>query len=512
MELGSLLWYVGIIAVILILAAAFFVAFFKRATKEISIIRTGLGGEKIIMDNGGFVIPLLHDALIINLNIIKLEITRLEKEAFITKNRLRVDITADFSIRVIPEPKAISLAGQTLGKKTQDTEALKKQLEASCVEALREAVAKMTLESLHDDNDQINEIVDEALGVDLKRFGLQLESVALAKLHQTDLQFLDRSNALDVEGITYIENRIAENEKEQARVKNDKDVEIKTSDVSAHKEKLKLEEDKVFAEQKQELAIAKAELEKEREKEEAKMEESIAVAAAHKAVAEAWIETYEVQATEVAKKEEITTSKETTMAQRNKDVEIISATREAERTTIFAEAQAVADKLNAGAVEIQYAVDAAGKQAINEAANILSDEQISMQVKEKIVAQLPDIIKESVRPIENIDGIKIMQIDGMSNLTGGASGGGSANANGGGSGNGGGSLADQVVDSALRYKAQAPMVENLLKEVGLSGVGIKDLTAGLQKDMGFETEKPEKLEKPTVKDDESDGSKVEKAS
>ncbi|HIO91277.1 MAG TPA: band 7 protein [Leucothrix mucor] len=518
MELGSLLWYGGIIAVILILAAAFFVAFFKRATKEISIIRTGLGGEKIIMDNGGFVIPLLHDALTINLNIIKLEITREKHEAFITKNRLRVDITADFSIRVIPEPKAISLAGQTLGKKTQDTEALKIQLEASCVEALREAAAKMTLESLHDDNDQINDIVDEALGVDLKRFGLQLESVAIAKLHQTDIEFFDRKNALDVEGITYIEKRIAENEKEQAEVKNNKLVEIKASDVNSHKERLKLEEDKVFAEQKQELAIAKAELDKDQQKEEAKMEERIAVAAAHKATAEAWIKTYEVQATEIAKKEEIITAKETTMAQRNKDVEIISATREAERTEIFATAQATADKLNASAVEIRYAVDAAGKHAINEAANILSDEQISMQVKEKIVAQLPDIIKESVKPIENIEGIKIMQIDGMSHLTGSAGGG-----NGGGGHNGGGgSLADQVVDSALRYKAQAPMVENLLKEVGLSGVGIKDLTAGLQKDMGFDTETPEK---PTEKElaqkaqidqmkkkltDESDSNTVEK--
>lgn len=503
MELGSILWYGGILATIIILFVAFFIAFFKRATKEIAIIRTGFGGEKIIMDNGGFVVPLLHDALIINLNIIKLEITREKGEAFITKNRLRVDITADFSIRVIPDPKAISLAGQTLGKKTQNPDELKSQLEASCVEALREAAAKMTLESLHDDNDQINKIVEEAIGVDLQRFGLQLESVAIAKLHQTDLEFFDRKNALDVEGLTYIENRIAENEKEQARVKNDKAVEIKTSDVNAHKEQLKLEEDKVFAEQKQELAIIKAELEKDRLKEEAKKEEGIAVAAAHKAVAEAWIETYEVQATEIAKKEEITTSKETAMAQRNKEVEIISATREAERTKIFAEAQATADKLNASAAEIRYAVDAAGKQAINEAANILSDQQISMQVKEKIVAQLPDIIRESVKPIENIDGIKIMQIDGMSNLTGSAGGG---NSSGGSSNGGGGSLADQVVDSALRYKAQAPMVENLLKEVGLSGVGIKDLTKGLQEDMGFDTETPKE---PTAKDIEQKAQKID---
>ena len=486
MGLGTLLWSGGIIIVMLLIAAALFLLFFERATKEISIIRTGFGGEKIIMDNGGFIFPVLHDKLIINMNVVKLVVEREQKEAFITKNKLRVDITAEFTLRVIPEPESISLAGQTLGEKTQHLDQLQEQFDASCAEALREATAKMDIQGLHDDNDQVNDIVEEALGVDLKRFGLQLEAVALAKVHQTDLEFFDKNNALDVEGITFVETKIAENLEEQNRVKNEKDVKIKESDVEARKQQLKLDEDKIFAEQAQELAVAKAELEKDRQKEEAKQIEGVAVAAAHKAIAEAWIETYKVQAEEVARKEEIVTAKDVTMAQRNKDVEIISATREAERTEIFAAAQANADKLNADAVKVRYEVDAAGKEAINAAANVLSDEQISMQVKEKIVQQLPDIIKESVRPIENIDGIKIMQIDGMSNLTGGAGGGG----NGGGSYNGG-SLADQVVDSALRYKAQAPMVENLLKEVGLSGTGIKDFTKGLQEDMGFSLEAPE---------------------
>jgi uncharacterized membrane protein YqiK len=486
MELSSLLIGGGIIVAILLIAAALFLLFFERATKEISIIRTGFGGEKIIMDNGGFIFPVLHDKLIINMNVVKFIVAREKKEAFITKNKLRVDIIAEFSLRVTPEPASISLAGQTLGEKTMKIKELQEQFDASCAEALREACAKMDIQGLHDDNDQVNDIVEEALEVDLKRFGLQLEAVALAKVHQTELEYFDRNNALDVEGITFVETKIAENLEEQNRVKNEKEVKIKESDVLTRKEQLRLDEEKVFAEQAQELAIARAELEKDRQIEEAKKEEGIAVAAAHKATAEAWIETYKVQAEEVAKKEEIITAKDVTMAQRNKDVEIISATREAERTEIFAAAQANADKLNADAVKMRYEVDAAGKKAINEAANLLSDEQISMQVKEKIVQQLPDIIKESVRPIKNIDGIKIMQIDGMSNITGGA---------GSNTGGSSGSLADQVVDSALRYKAQAPMVENLLKEVGLSGVGIKDLTKGLQADMGFDT--PAKPSEPS---------------
>ncbi len=39
--------------------------------------------------------------------------------------------------------------------------------------------------------------------------------------------------------------------------------------------------------------------------------------------------------------------------------------------------------------------------------------------------------------------------------------------NGSGSANGGGNLADQVVASALRYRTHAPLVDSLLKEIGL---------------------------------------------
>lgn len=42
-----------------------------------------------------------------------------------------------------------------------------------------------------------------------------------------------------------------------------------------------------------------------------------------------------------------------------------------------------------------------------------------------------------------------------------------------------GNLADQVVNSALRYRAQAPLVDSLLKEIGLNGSDIQGLTAGV---------------------------------
>jgi len=74
----------------------------------------------------------------------------------------------------------------------------------------------------------------------------------------------------------------------------------------------------------------------------------------------------------------------------------------------------------AQAQEQQYKVDAEGTRAVNEAANVLSVEQVEMQVRLALLKHLPDIIRESVRPMENIDDIKILQVNGLGGFSGAA--------------------------------------------------------------------------------------------
>jgi hypothetical protein len=47
-------------------------------------------------------------------------------------------------------------------------------------------------------------------------------------------------------------------------------------------------------------------------------------------------------------------------------------------------------------------------------------------------------------------------------------------------GTGGGNLADQLVNSALRYRGQAPLVDAILKEIGITGGDINGLTAAIK--------------------------------
>ena len=153
----------------------------------------------------------------------------------------------------------------------------------------------------------------------------------------------------------------------------------------------------------------------------------------------------------------------------------IGAEADAEKLRLRAKGEADAKVLLAQAQEKQYQVDADGTRAVNEANNVLSSEQVEMQIRLALLKYLPEIIRESVKPMENIDDIKILQVNGLGGI--GAS---SAQVGEGGSEQGQVALSDQVVNSALRYRSQAPLIDSLMNELGIQGGDINGLTQSLK--------------------------------
>ena len=126
----------------------------------------------------------------------------------------------------------------------------------------------------------------------------------------------------------------------------------------------------------------------------------------------------------------------------------------------------------------KYAAQADGKRMINEAENTLSPELIAMQVKMLLIRELPRIIEQSVKPLEQIEGIKIIQIEGLNGGQHTASSEDGTNTHS-------GNLSEQVVASALRYRAQAPLIDQLMSEVGLAGGSTQGLVQGLMDSNGL---------------------------
>ena len=140
--------------------------------------------------------------------------------------------------------------------------------------------------------------------------------------------------------------------------------------------------------------------------------------------------------------EKIQTTRETEEASRRKSVDVTLAEKQAEEKRIAAEAE-----------RIRAAVEAEAQKLINEAENVLTDNARHSLFKRKMLEHVEGIIAASVKPMEKIGDIKIMQLDGIN----------------GGSGEGRKNPTDEVIDSALRYRVQAPMVDSLMSELGIDG-------------------------------------------
>jgi uncharacterized membrane protein YqiK len=107
---------------------------------------------------------------------------------------------------------------------------------------------------------------------------------------------------------------------------------------------------------------------------------------------------------------------------------------------------------------------------MNEAQNLLSPEARLSAMRIRLIDKLEGIIRESVKPMERIEGIKILQVDGL---------GGGGGGRGDGRDGGGGGFADSVVNSALRFRAQAPLVDQLLREIGVDAGDVGKAARGL---------------------------------
>lgn len=506
---------ISILAIGLVVVALFS-AFYKRSTKDRAFVRTGFGGEKVVMNSGALVLPVLHDMMIINMQTMRVEIERSNHGALITHDSLRVDVVAEFFLRVAQDKAAISTAARTLGDRTLSQERMKEIVEAQCVAALRSVASSMSLDELHVKRADFESNVESNLNTEFQKNGLELVSVSLMRLDQTPREYLDENNAFDARGLIKLDEITEESRKRRNDIEQENKIKIQEKNKESEQRRLHIQQQEIEAQKQQEKYLAELQsqtakdieenkLRVDRELEEiriakntaiemAKRDMEVARAEFEKGIAEAWMATDKMKAEAARLTEEIATAREKAEAERKKLIEIISAQKEAQRQTIIAEANAEVERLAAKAAEIRYQVEAIGKRTLNEAANILGQSQIDMQVKMEIVRQLPNIIKESVKPIENIDGIKIMHIDGFGAMSSSSSG---------SNGNGSGGLADQIVDSALRYRAQVPLIDSLLREVDLKGDTSDGLTGFIREQIA-PGDKSKATNNETVADDKPD--------
>jgi uncharacterized membrane protein YqiK len=241
---------------LLVVLGIVFTILYKRATRDEAFVRTGLGGKKVVLDGGAMILPIFHSYASVNLKTLRLTVERKERESLITKDRLRVDIVAEFYVRVRPDDESIALASQTLGALTNDAEALRNQVEAKFVDGLRSVAATMTILELQEKRSDFVKHVQATVESDVKSNGLELESVSLTKLDQTDVKFFNPENFFDAEGLTQLKTVTETRRRDRNAIVRDNEVAIAQKDLEARQQTLGIERTKKEAELSQERDIA----------------------------------------------------------------------------------------------------------------------------------------------------------------------------------------------------------------------------------------------------------------
>ena len=235
-----ILWL--IIALVVIVVAVYVVNWlYHRSSKEVSFVRTGFLGEQVVIDGGAFVLPFIHDFTPVNMNVLPMPITRSKQDAVITRDRMRIDIEADFYVRVRPTREAVSIAAATLGRRTLEPERLHALLSGKFVSAMRSVASEMTMEQMHEKRGEYVSRVKEAAAEALAQNGLELESVAITDLDQTDLEFFNPSNRFDAEGLTRLMEDIEAKRKLRNDIEQDSMIKIRTRNLEAERQALDIE-------------------------------------------------------------------------------------------------------------------------------------------------------------------------------------------------------------------------------------------------------------------------------
>jgi uncharacterized membrane protein YqiK len=358
------------------------------------------------------------------------------------------------------------------------------------------------MEEMHEKRGEYVKRVRSVVAADLLQNGLELETVSLTQLDQTAMEFFNPSNAFDAEGLTRLTETIESRKKKRNDIEQDTMIQIRNKNLDTERQALDIDRDLEYAKlsQERELEVKRAaqradvarekatsEQESERaqitareavqrariaseravdedriarergvEELEIQRRQAIELAEQHRAIAvaeqsklqsQAQAAADQARAKAVTEEEKVFTARDVEMAERKKLIDVSQAESEAESS-----------RIHAMAAKIRHEVEAEGLTLMNKAANLLTPEARQSAMRRQLIDKMEGIIRESVKPMERIEGIRILHVDGL--------GGGNSSQ---GNGSGGAGLADSVVNSALRFRAQAPLVDQLLREIGVHG-------------------------------------------
>ncbi len=511
----NFLLFVVAAVVAMAIVVAFLHRFYRKATRERALIRTGAGGKRVVLDGGFVSLPFLHRVEQINMRTMRLHVGRTAARSLMTEDRLRLDVEMEFYLRVEPSVDGVATAAQALGARALNPEELSNLFEGRFVDAIQAVVASKTMDELHENRSAFVREVEASLSESIAQNGLKLESASLTTLDQASFSSLDDNNAFNAVGMRRLAEIVATNKKKRAEIEADADVSVRQTQLEGLKRKLTIDREQQEAEILQvksietmkaestaetegakqislrmteqarierEMQVRLSEIERDRELREREATALLAaestkvdsqIALTRKKIEETAVaaeaelvrkQVVEAQETVQAEKERLVAERERETAKiRNKQESESSEERARSEVANLLEkvqADAKATDLKAAARRNELKAEAEGKAALIEAENARSPEQVRMTVEMHKIDKMPELAERMMKPVEKIDSIRINQVSGL-----GFPG---AGQDGTGSGSPSGSPMNSAVDGVLNLAFQLPAMQKLGQSIGLN--------------------------------------------
>src|SRR3954470_13915607 len=230
--------------------------FYRRCGADEALVRTGSGGNKVVIGGGVVVYPILHQLLRVSLRSIKLSVERSARNALVTRDKIRANVTTELFIKVEPIQEDVMAAARSFGERNLDEHAIGELIEGKLTDALRSVAANQTFIELHSQRKQFAEHIQTALSEELKKNGLMLENVSITALAMVPVKDLDPQDVFDAEGLRAITESVQSNAEKTNQIQREKELAIKLQNVEARKRALAAEQDQAQAEADQSRRVA----------------------------------------------------------------------------------------------------------------------------------------------------------------------------------------------------------------------------------------------------------------
>lgn len=503
---------------LLIIGVWFLQCYYAKATLDTALVRTGMGGQRVVTDGGCIALPIVHQLQKVSMQTLPLLAARRGKDAALTQDQIRADIEMAFEIRVDPSQTGIATAAQAFGPRiARNGEAVQEVLESTLIDAILGAAAARRLDQIHLDRTGFSADVSAAVQQQASRLGLTIVSASLVSIDQSDFSKLNENNAFNAKGMRKLAELISEERKARIKIESEADVVVREHKLEQHQreldlnrqereagitlavhlEKLEFEAKSQSDKTRSETTLAALEVKIGNERlakvaqiasdealrqtemaalltlEQAKITNDITLSQNRAAESKAKAIEEEARAQVILAAEHVQAQKDQAIEEReralaklrqDKEISLEQARVKSDVATLLARAQADATvkTTQAQADKERMQAEAVGQSALNSAENTLSDAVISMRLEERKLDRMPEILGQMMKPVEKIDSIRINHIGGM----GMGSSGDSEGVDG-----AFGSAMDQILGMAVRLPAMKKMGDEIGVDLDIASAG-----------------------------------------